>query len=380
MVEAIQCPSCQTRYGLQPVRVRTGLRRAQCFRCGDIFHIEMEVKRLISGLAPASTANVPLETLAEAIQKAPMAHEDHEEPESSLDSQELTISDLDIPEPGEDLDSALPLAPLDTAPIVSLAHQEASVEPMEVPPAIPDVPEPEQESAAPDSGGGTYATAKEAISRLFGDTPLAPSPTSNLRSALDMDAGMQALDDTLGGVRQEALTTKPFLPPTPPSSIAQPMREADLPSSTATLRLTSSEIAAASGTAQPKAVEPPEITQEEVTMVLPPPPPAQAPAQDGPVDPSSLRLRIGDQHYSGLDLATIAKWIEEGRVLEEHQVARGMSENWMDAVSVPALRAVFERLRRTRLGGDSLPPPPGIPDTGQLKRGGLFGGMFGKKE
>lgn len=113
-------------------------------------------------------------------------------------------------------------------------------------------------------------------------------------------------------------------------------------------------------------------------MVLPPPPsPAPASALD-PADPSALRLRIGDQVYAGLDLPTIAKWIEEGRVLEDHQVARGASENWMDAAKVPALRPVFERLRRARAGiTDILPPPPtGIADTGPKR--GLFGGMFGK--
>ena len=109
--------------------------------------------------------------------------------------------------------------------------------------------------------------------------------------------------------------------------------------------------------------------------------PAPAPAVQAvdPSDPSALRLRIGDQVYNGLDLTTLAKWIEEGRVLEDHQVARGTSENWMDAVKVPALRPVFDRLRRARMGGDMMQPPSSaIGDTGAKK--GLFGGMFGKKD
>jgi hypothetical protein len=66
-------------------------------------------------------------------------------------------------------------------------------------------------------------------------------------------------------------------------------------------------------------------------------------------------------------------------VLEDHQVARGASEVWTDAAKVPALRPVFERLRRARAGAAELPPPPtGIGETGAKR--GLFGGIFGKKD
>lgn len=384
MVEAIQCPSCQTRYGLRPARVRSGLRRAQCFRCGDIFHIDQEVKNLLSGLEPASTSSVPLAVLAEAIQQAP-EHHDSSTPTPTLEAHDLALGDLEIPEP--DLEEAPAAAawpaPTETAPIPSMALTPAQTpaQPMaEAEAAVELAPAQAaalEEAAAP---GGSYASARDAIARLFGDTPLAPSPTANLRNALDMDAGMKALEDTLGGVKPEALSTQPYpaaVPTAAPEAV--PMAETELPHASATLRLTAAEVASATGSAVSKAPEPPEITQEEVTMVLPPPPPPM-PAMDA-ADPSALRLRIGDQTYAGLDLPTIAKWIEEGRVLEDHQVARGASENWMDAFKVPALRPVFERLRRARAGiSDALPPPPpGIPDTGQLKRG-LFGGMFGKKD
>jgi hypothetical protein len=403
MVEAIQCPSCQTRYGLRPARVRTGLRRAQCFRCGDVFHIELEVKRLLGGLEPASTASVPLAALAEAIQQAPEQH-DPRTPTPTLEAHDLALGDLELPDQdlAQDLAEAPAAAgwpsPSDTAPVASMARApEPAPEPME--PAAPsaaalgsaadfELPSPEEmaaaEAAAPEESSapsGSYASAKDAIARLFGDTPLAPSPTANLRNALDMDAGMKALEDTLGGVKPETLSTRPFSAVSDPAApAAVPMAEAELPHASATLRMSADQVASAVGSVSSKAPEPPEITQEEVTVVLPPPP---APASASPLDasdPSALRLRIGDQTYAGLDLPTIAKWIEEGRVLEDHQVARGTSENWMDASKVPALRPVFERLRRARAGvggGDILPPPPSIPDTGQLKRG-LFGGMFGK--
>jgi len=397
MVEAIQCPSCQTRYGLRQARVRSGLRRAQCFRCGDVFQIEPEVKRLLAALEPAATSNVPLAALAEAIHQVPEAH-DASAPTPALEAHDLALSDLEIPEPEmEEAPVVAPHSPSETAPILSMARTPELVPELpEAEPAapsmadfeLPPIPEPaaaeEAAAAEAEAPSGSYASARDAIARLFGDTPLAPSPTANLRNALDMDAGMKALEDTLGGVKPETLSTKPFAAPAAAEPSAVPMAEAELPHASATLRLTAAEVASAtgsvisSGSTQSKAPEPPEITQEEVTMVLPPPPsPAPASALD-PTDPSALRLRIGDQVYAGLDLPTIAKWIEEGRVLEDHQVARGASENWMDAAKVPALRPVFERLRRARAGiTDILPPPPtGIADTGPKR--GLFGGMFGK--
>ena len=413
MVEAIQCPSCQTRYGLRPARVRTGLRRAQCFRCGDVFHIEPEVKRLLAAmepaapaaLAPSTTANVPLAALAEAIH-APETHAAEASPALAahdLALPDLALPDLDLPEP-----EAAP-SPVATAPILSLAHEAAHEAAHAVEPTadlaafdLPPVPEaPAAEPAPEPEPGGTYASAKDAISRLFGDTPLAPSPAAALRGALsrdtDVDAGLKALEDTLGGVKPEALSTRPFTPaaapvpelpdlpelpplPEPPAAPqahqALAMAESDLPHSASTVRMTAADMVAAVSAGGPRIPEPPEITQDEVTMVLPPPPP---PPSEASTDPSALRLRIGEQVYSGLDLPTIAKWIEEGRVLEDHQVTRGMSENWMDAAKVPALRAVFDRMRRTRGAGVDLPPPPSsIGDSGAKR--GLFGGMFGKKD
>lgn len=430
MVEAIQCPSCQTRYGLRPARVRTGLRRAQCYRCGDVFHIEAEVRRLLGQPepvevsepvelgSPTSTANVPLAALAEAMQAPEAAAHDASAPTPALEAHDLALGDLELPEPGgAAAESAIAPSgswpsPAETAPIPSMAAP--------VPLALP-APEPESGAApelapGPEEVTGSYSSARDAIARLFGDAPPAPSPTAKLRSALDMDAGMKALEDTLGGVRPESLSTAPFSAPAPApapepqaaapampdfpelpelpalpdlseapaattAAEAVPMEASELPHASATMRMTAAEMLAAIERAAPAAAapEPPEITQEEVTMVLPPPPSAPSPLAAS--DPSALRLRIGDQVYTGLDLPTIAKWIEEGRVLEEHQVARGMSENWMEVSKVPALRPVFERLRRGRSGGVELPPPPpsSIADTGTQKRG-LFGGMFGKKD
>jgi hypothetical protein len=68
-------------------------------------------------------------------------------------------------------------------------------------------------------------------------------------------------------------------------------------------------------------------------------------------------------------------WVEEGRILENHLVARQHSENWLEAHKVPGLRPVFERLRRERSqGAPSL--DSGIGDSSSKKS--LFGGLFGK--
>ena len=49
MLESVHCPTCSAHYGLRASRVRTGLRRARCFRCFTDFSIEQEVLRLTSG-------------------------------------------------------------------------------------------------------------------------------------------------------------------------------------------------------------------------------------------------------------------------------------------------------------------------------------------
>jgi hypothetical protein len=95
-------------------------------------------------------------------------------------------------------------------------------------------------------------------------------------------------------------------------------------------------------------------------------------------DPNLLRLKIGDQEFKGLSLETLTKWVEEGRVVEEHLVARQFSDNWIEASKVPGLRPVFERLRRARLGMDISAPPTSAVEPAAKKS--LFGGLFGKKE
>ena len=106
-------------------------------------------------------------------------------------------------------------------------------------------------------------------------------------------------------------------------------------------------------------------------------PPFQATEQAPIEDPGTerLRLKIGEEIYPSLTMAQLTAWIEEGRILEYHLVARQHSENWLEAHKVPGLRPVFERLRRERGGAVASFDSP-ILEIAPKKS--LFGGLFGK--
>jgi hypothetical protein len=99
---------------------------------------------------------------------------------------------------------------------------------------------------------------------------------------------------------------------------------------------------------------------------------------EGLPDPNAeqLRLKIGEEIYPGLTMPQLMAWVEEGRILENHLVARQHSENWLEAHKVPGLRPVFERLRRERSGAPSS-LDSGLGGDGSPKKS-LFGGLFGK--
>ena len=54
VLESIHCPTCSAHYGLKASRVRSGIRRALCFRCSTIFSIEREVQRLTAQAGPVA--------------------------------------------------------------------------------------------------------------------------------------------------------------------------------------------------------------------------------------------------------------------------------------------------------------------------------------
>ncbi|HJU83164.1 MAG TPA: zinc-ribbon domain-containing protein [Holophagaceae bacterium] len=492
MVEAIQCPSCQTRYGLKAERVRPGHRRAQCFRCGDAFHIEAEVARLL-GLeqeaAPTATAQMRLLVPHHAPKKPPTSEEIAEHMGS------LTLSDLTDEELSGETPALAPQAPAapvaeapapPPAPVLEMPALEAPG-PLATAPMAPmaELPELELPEAAPHGDGG-FSSAKDAISKLFGTAPLAIPSQPSRQTPVDVESGLAALEDTLGGVKPEDLSPKPFAlpPPPPPAPAPAPVPALELPTefelpplpappapapaaaletqemqvetsggftsakdamskifgdlppmpspvpslgkaetpsdlslnleipgAAATKRLSLAEMHAAMAAEAPQPapsplpppkpgapapvsatgrtttgsfklpVAPLELSPEEVTMVMPPPPGAaaaapmaSAPASD---DPNLLKLKAGDQVFTGLSLETLSKWVEEGRILEDHHVARQFSENWIEASKVPGLRPVFERMKRSRQAPVDLSAPPSMPEPAKKS---LFGGLFGKKE
>jgi hypothetical protein len=150
--------------------------------------------------------------------------------------------------------------------------------------------------------------------------------------------------------------------------------------SSSTLRLSQEDLKAAlAATPAPTAPakEEPTVALRASDLALTPPAPrAFAPLAEAPdAGAELLRLKIGEEIYGGLTMAQLIAWVEEGRIIENHLVARQHSENWLEAHKVPGLRPVFERLRRERSGG----APSLDIGTGEIApRKSLFGGLFGK--
>jgi hypothetical protein len=274
----------------------------------------------------------------------------------------------------------------------------------------PEMPAAEERTASgtePPSDGrttGSYKSAKDAISQLFGDAP-APGPKlvrqTTTKSAFELDATLEALENTLGGTPLAEAAEAKEAATTPPSA---PLQMEELPaSSTATQRMSLADLQAAMAAmapaeeapAQPAPVPEPaakELDAMEVTQMVDAsrlarqapdpaatnPVGAMIPAPTGGAtsdDPNLLRLKIGDDIYPNLAMDQLTRWVEEGRVLENHLVARQFSENWIEAHKVPGLRPVFERLKRLREGAPSL----SLEGTAPVKKS-LFGGLFGKKD
>jgi predicted Zn finger-like uncharacterized protein len=336
VAEAIHCPSCSTRYHLRPERLTPAIRRARCYTCQHVFPIGDVVQRLLAPVAPLEAAPSPLPA---------------EEPPT------LTLTDLDGAE-AEILDKTL----------------------VEAPGGLPEA-KPTAEPAA-DSADATlsgYTSARDAIEKLLGETT-APAaregrtfrPSS---SPMDVEATLSALEQTLGGT--------PIPAPAPPS--------------TSTVRFSREEVMAAIAAPGPEAPAPspaePTVSLYAGHVPTPAPDPIDAAASartlmTGPLaipaaaspDLELLRLKTGEDVYPGLTMAQIIQWVEEGRVLEGHLVARQFSENWLEAYKVPGLRPVFDRLRRERVAAQpasmEMPPPP--LETTPVKKG-LFSGLFGGK-
>lgn len=357
MLESLRCPSCSTHYGLRPQRVRIGIRRAKCFRCGNIFDIQETVERLrpqasveaappealldeLPGLAASDLAGLELQE--DIFQEEPLGPPAEAEQPASL-----TMGDLDEIEGSLDTDTTL----VDFTP--------------------PPAPAP-----APAPSDSHYTSAKDAIQRLLGDAPPAtastrPFPTSRSSSPMDVEATLEALENTLGGVQ--------------PSELEKNGPAADLGS---TVRMNMQDLQAAMApsplpeegnpAAQTLSMPLPQIPEPPKPVPTPILPPAKPLTITVPTaqDPNLLKLKIGEDLYENLSVDQIATWIEQGRVLETHQVARQFSENWIEAVKVPTLRPIFDRIKRLRSvlsdetpGATPAPEPP---------KKSLFGGLFGR--
>jgi predicted Zn finger-like uncharacterized protein len=356
VAEAIHCPSCSTRYRLRAERLRPAIRRARCFSCGGVFPVGDVVQRLLAE-APAATASFGREVVDAALNHAPMAPP----APSSLTLGDLEGVDSEILEKTlVDLPSALP---------------ETKIE------AIPAPPSPAPAPIVPEAGEstltGSYSSARDAIDKLFAGAPAVAQSAKVPRdpSAMDMEATLSALEATLGG-----------------ASLSTPQPDSDTPTAsgrlpgigqtpaTATVRLSQEDLRAALRAGNPEEPSPsplrtiPEEAQPEPAPAFVH---AQVPEPVAGEDPGAeqLRLKIGEEVYPGLTMTQLAAWVEEGRILEHHLVARQHSENWLEAHKVPGLRPVFERQRRERSGSSPI-LDPSSPDPAHKKS--LFGGLFGK--
>jgi hypothetical protein len=363
VAEAIHCPSCSTRYRLRPERLKPVIRRAKCLSCGGIFPVGDIVARLLALPTQGATAGFAVGDL-DAIQHAPL-------PAPQVPSPSLTLGDL------EDADAEILEKTLVEIPTF-LPEAKAPITP-EPPPPAPAVFAPSFPPEITETTLSGYTSARDAIDKLFGSAPAAVTglKVNQESSAMDLEATLSALDSTLGQT----------LPPGPGAdhTAADRLTDEDLSDpSRSTMRLSQEDLLAVLAAA-PKAAEPTVALRPSDLVTVPeepteflqvtPAPRSLAPAESPDGGAEMLRLKIGEEIYSGLTMPQLIAWVEEGRILENHTVARQHSENWLEAHKVPGLRPVFERLRRERSGGaPSL--DSGISDSASKKS--LFSGLFGK--
>lgn len=374
MAEAIHCPSCSTRYRLRPERLRPALRRARCFSCGSTFPVGEVVQRLLGLPAPGATTGFEAEAL-EALHIATRVPMDLEAPALTLEDLPGSVTAvLDLTQP--EVPAFLPEAEeaLPTAEPVLEAAPPAELPPLEL----------------PQTTASGYTSARDAIDKLFGDAPAEPAGLKISRHSddMDMEATLSALDSTLAPP-EFRVPPEPELPPVSAPSPEDPATAsgytaADLTgASSATVRISQADLLAALASVPASAMEEPTVAFEAKDL-LPPPeertevmpaPRLFSPLPEGPdTGAELLRLRIGEEIYGGLTMPQLIAWVDEGRILENHMVARQQSENWLEACKVPGLRPAFDRLRRERTGGAPTLPPADEP----APKKGLFSGLFGR--
>ncbi len=322
----------------------------------------------------------------------------------------LTLHDLDEPEsamektlilaPGAHLNPHPHSAPLPT----HAADQLDAMGLMPLPPAEAHV----EEESAP--GTGTYSSARDAIDKLLSGTPTPQRqrlPSLGRAShPMDLEQSLSALEATLGGTRAmpplEEVGSTMMLSPKEldramiaqtsdpePTATTRHLSPEDLPLENTplddapmapTMMMNLSELMPPQGNmaATLSGLKPaPMIAPAPVSMAAPEMATAYIPRQTESVvnDPNLLKVQLEQDTLSNVGMDQLIQMVEQGRVKDYHLVARQFSENWLEASKVPALRPVFERMRRiTQMG-----PAPVMPsETAPVKKS-LFGGLFGGK-
>ncbi len=363
MAEAIHCPSCTTRYRLRPERLKPVIRRAKCYSCGSVFPVGDIVGRLLalpSHEAPAGS------TVEEGLAAQPAVL-------APRDTPSLTLGDLEGVD-AEILDRTL----VETPSFLPETKTQAT----------PDLAAPIRvyPTEITESTLSGYTSARDAIDKLFGTAPAPPSGLKiNQDSNMDMEATLSALETTLSG-------TSPLAPNEPSGTLGDSPTAAGVTEekqsgpSISTMRLSREDLQAAMAVQAPVPAEPTVALRASDLMTdaggrtggMQPFPTTRSfapPADASEAGAEVLRLRIGETIYGGLTMPQLIAWVEEGRILENHLVARQQSENWLEAHKVPGLRPAFEHLRRVRSGvATSLDF-----DLGEIApKKSLFGGLFGK--
>ncbi len=434
MLESVHCPKCATHYALRPPRVLSRHRRAKCFTCDHVFSIAGEVQRLMAagpfpGAGPeaqsdysefqdeagatvgveAQDLNIQTGTTAgisEAELQAAFSDEAAVTAEGPLnDLPPLTLQDLEEPDSASERTLVLnPEAHPEhrpfSAPPALPAHSIAELEALGLggPPPMPESlaeSTPGMGNASFAEGTSTYSSARDAIDKLMAGTPSvqrARPQSMGMRGGapMDVESTLDALELTLGGIPAPQFDD----PIEPGSTSVLSSRELDRamtaqtaePEPTASTRILHREdMPSENGSPQartmmmpmpmPSLTPPPPAPAPTVALSMPAAtPPPLASQEDSVKDPNLLKIQLETETLSNVAMDQLILMVEQGRVKEYHLVARQFSENWLEANKVPALRPVFERLRRiTQIG----PAPTLANETAPVKKS-LFGGLFGR--
>ncbi len=439
MLESVHCPKCAAHYALRPPRVLQRHRRAKCFTCDHIFPIGEEVKRLFSSdELGAATVGLDASALAvhtvsttgitehdlRSAQLPEMRSRPQEVPEATAtaegpldlsfatstfsggslpDLPHLSLSDLEAPDSA--MEKTLILSP-GAHPEHRVpggfkgdihTHGDDELEALGLGPApdhrAPPAPQPAPPSA--EDSAPSYSSARDAIEKLMAGTPSVqrarPASMSRGGSHMDVEGTLDALEATLGGTPSHS----PAFPPIPPqednSTVVLSPMELD---QAMTAQTSETEPSASTRMLHIEDLPLADISHMEHTLRMPlpaltPPPPVSPtgsmttpiamggsqPAMETVKDPNLLKVQLEGETLSNVNMDQLITMVEQGRVKEFHMVARQFSENWLEATKVPALRPVFERMRRiTQIG-----PAPSMPsETAPVKKS-LFGGLFGGK-